>query len=196
MREITGDGRRAAKAATRRRIVDAAAALFRRDGIDAVGVDAVMRAAGLTHGGFYAHFASKEALVAEACADALNASADRWRRVAEAPDRAAAVARLVETYLAPGRLTATERGCVLPLLAGELARRPDACAALDDAMRTMMDTLAPADAGAEGGADRQAGMAALATMVGAVALARLAQDPAFAEEILNAARARVLGEAG
>ena len=68
------------KAETREKILSAAGALFRKRGIDAVGVDAIMHAAGLTHGGFYAHFASKEALVAEVSTVALARAAARWER--------------------------------------------------------------------------------------------------------------------
>src|SRR5438552_320049 len=85
------------KAATRERILAEAAALFRRDGVDGVSVPALMRRAGLTHGGFYAHFGSKDALVAEAVTRSLHDTADHLRAVADASeDRAAAV---VDEYL-------------------------------------------------------------------------------------------------
>ena len=83
------------KAETRERILAAAGALFRGHGIDAVGVDAIMHQAGLTHGGFYAHFASKEALVAEVSAAALARSAARWERISQEADPATALARIV-----------------------------------------------------------------------------------------------------
>ena len=73
-------GTREQKVETRRRIMDAASRLFRREGIDAVGVDAVMQQAGLTHGGFYGHFPSKEALAAEVCADSWPAPPSAGRR--------------------------------------------------------------------------------------------------------------------
>ena len=76
--------------------LNAAGALFRRHGVDGVGVDAIMDRAGLTHGGFYGHFASKEALVAEVCADELGHSAARWADMAGQPD---AFARIVAQYL-------------------------------------------------------------------------------------------------
>ena len=84
------------KAETRERILEAAGALFRTHGIDAVGVDAIMHGAGLTHGGFYAHFASKEALVAEVSAASLARSAARWERLSQDSDRAAALAGIVD----------------------------------------------------------------------------------------------------
>src|SRR3954447_25446538 len=87
------------KKQTRRRILDAAAILFRRHGIDGVGVDAIMREAGLTHGGFYGHFASKEELAGEVFADTLARSAERWRSAAEREEGAATLRRIATTYL-------------------------------------------------------------------------------------------------
>src|SRR3954451_15291712 len=89
------------KAETRERILAAAGRLFRSQGIDAVGVDAIMHAAGLSHGGFYGHFASKEALVAEVSAASLARAAARWERLSLDPDGNAALARIVESYLDP-----------------------------------------------------------------------------------------------
>src|ERR1700722_16606158 len=82
------------KAETRQRILDAAGALFRAHGIDGVGVDAVMHEAGLTHGGFYLHFASKEALVAEVAAASLARAAARWEQISQDDDRDTALARI------------------------------------------------------------------------------------------------------
>src|SRR6516165_12167448 len=98
----------ARKAQTRERILAAAGALFRRQGIDAVGVDAIMHRAGMTHGGFYAHFASKEALAAEVSAAALARSAARWERICDGSEPAVALDRIVGSYLDPAHLTATE----------------------------------------------------------------------------------------
>ncbi len=111
------------KAETRGRILEAAGALFRSHGIDAVGVDAIMHEAGLTHGGFYAHFASKEALVAEVSAASLARAAARWERISQEADHATALARIVESYLDPAHVAAAERGCVLATLGPEMARR-------------------------------------------------------------------------
>src|SRR5258708_9534955 len=94
------------KAESHQRILEAAGALFRSQGIDAVGVDAIMHQAGLTHGGFYAHFASKEALVAEVSAASLARSAERWERISQEADPATALARIVESYLDPAHVAA------------------------------------------------------------------------------------------
>jgi TetR/AcrR family transcriptional repressor of nem operon len=174
----------ARKAETRERILEAAGALFRGHGIDAVGVDAIMREAGMTHGGFYAHFASKEALVVEVAAASLARSAARWERISEAPDRTVALAQIVEGYLDPDHVTAAERGCVLTTLGPEIARRRESRAAITISIRTMVDILTRCLPGRR----RERALAALSGMVGAVVLARISDDPRLAAEFLAAAR--------
>jgi TetR/AcrR family transcriptional repressor of nem operon len=176
------------KVETRQRIVDAAGALFREHGVDAVGVDAVMREAGLTHGGFYLYFPSKEALVAEVAEASLARAAARWERLSHEPDHNAALARIVESYLDPGYVAAVARGCTLTTLGPDVARRPGARTAITASVRTMLDALARCLPGRR----RQRAVAALSTMVGAVVLARLADDPTLAEEFLATASAEVL----
>ena len=175
------------KAATRQRILDVAGALFRQYGIDGVGVDAIMHEAGLTHGGFYAHFASKEALAVEVAAAELARSAEKWDEISHGSDPAAALVRIVEPYLDPAHVAAVARGCALPALGPELARRPQARAGLAQPIRTMLAALQrcrPED-GAAGA------MARLSCMVGAVLLARLSQNPTLAAELLDAAKKAV-----
>jgi TetR/AcrR family transcriptional regulator, transcriptional repressor for nem operon len=175
------------KAETRQRILAAAAALFRRHGIDGVGVDAIMHEAGLTHGGFYAHFASKEALVAEVAATELAHSAAKWDAISRGPEPGAALDRIAGTYLSAGHVAAVDRGCALPALGAELARRSVACAGLAESIRTMLAALErcrPQD-GAQGA------MARLSCMVGAVLLARLSREPELSAELLDAARRSV-----
>lgn len=172
------------KAETRERILHAAIALFRLHGIDAVGVDAIMHHAGLTHGGFYVHFASKEALVAEAAAASLARSATRWERISEEPDSAAALARIVESYLDPAHVTAAEQGCVLTTLGPEVARRREVRPAITESVRRMADALARCLPGRR----RERALTVLSSMVGAVVLARLSDDPQLSAELLAVAR--------
>jgi TetR/AcrR family transcriptional regulator, transcriptional repressor for nem operon len=177
-------GTREQKAETRERIVEAAGRLFRRHGIDAVGVDAVMHAAGLTHGGFYGHFASKEALVAEVAAASLARSAARWEQISEEEPPAQALGRIVDAYLDAAHVANAEGGCVLTTLGPDVARRAEARPAIAVSVRAMAAALERCGAGGEAAA-----LAALSTMVGAVVLARLADSPEFSETILEAARA-------
>ncbi len=175
------------KAETHQRILDAASMLFRQHGIDAVGVDTIMRAAGLTHGGFYGHFPSKEALVAEVGATSLARAASRWERIAERDGRDA-LAAIVGSYLDPAHVADLENGCVLTTLGPEVARRPDQRPAINDSVRRMTGVLRQV---LPDGDDASA-IAALSTLVGAVVLARLADDP---NEVLSAAKAAVLQRA-
>lgn len=173
---------------THQRIIEAAGRLFRRHGIDGVGVDAIMREAGLTHGGFYAHFVSKEALVAEVSRAMLENSAARWTSFSEVPDKAEALRRIVEPYLSADHLRSAT-GCPLATLGTEAARRGAARQAMDTPLQAMLAALEkclpdPAQA-----------PAALAVMVGAVTLARLTDDPVLAERFLEAAAGSLLADA-
>lgn len=180
------------KAETRQRILDAAGTLFRLHGIDAVGVDAIMHAAGLTHGGFYAHFPSKEALVAEASAASLARSAARWERISLEEGGEAALQRIVGGYLDPAHVAAVQHGCVLATLGPEVARRPASRPAIAASIRTMLAALVRCLPGRR----RQQALTALATMVGAVVLARLADEPGLSDEFLTAATESLLSHAG
>jgi TetR/AcrR family transcriptional repressor of nem operon len=180
------------KAETRQRIVDAAADQFRQHGIDGVGVDAIMREAGLTHGGFYLHFPSKEALIGAVSAEQLARSADRWTEIAARQPRAEALDRIVTGYLDKRYAVQTDHSCVLPALGSELARRPESRVALTGSIRRMLGALARLLPRRRGSSAESAAMAALSTMVGAVVLARLCSDPVLAEEILSAAREHIV----
>ena len=175
------------KAETRERILTAAGELFRSHGIDAIGVDAIMHDAGLTHGGFYAHFGSKEALVAEMSATALARSTARWERISQEADPATALARIVGTYLDPAHVAAADHGCVLATLGPEIARRDAARPAITNSIRRMIDVLAHCLPNRR----RQRALETLSVMVGAVVLARLTDDPRLADEFLIAARRAV-----
>ncbi|BBK33750.1 TetR family transcriptional regulator [Stella humosa] len=176
-------------ARNRDRIVEVAGELFRRHGFDGIGIADVMKAAGLTHGGFYGHFASKEDLAAQASAAALEAGRARWQRLGEKAGDGAFSA-FVERYLSPIHRDAPERGCVLAALGAESARQPgpvrDAAASGIDRLADVVAGMLPAAAPAE---RRRHALAVLAQMVGAMVLARAAGDSELSDEILAAARA-------
>jgi TetR/AcrR family transcriptional repressor of nem operon len=109
------------KEATRQRILEAAGRRFKEDGIDGAGVAAVMSDAGLTNGAFYAHFASKEDLVAHVLADQLRAQRDRFDT--EPADRTGLEA-IIRSYLAPEHRDQLAEGCPSAALLDEIARRP------------------------------------------------------------------------
>ena len=178
------EGRRAE---TRQRILTAAGQLFREHGIDGVGVDAVMQQAGLTHGGFYLHFPSKEALAAEVSQSLLEKAAGKWDEISRSPDRDAALERIVRPYLDPVHV-ASAHGCPLTTLGPDVARRSKSREAIGGALRGMLDALTRVLPGRK----RQKALASLSTMVGAVVLSRLADDPALAEAFLEAAADSIL----
>jgi TetR/AcrR family transcriptional repressor of nem operon len=175
------------RAETRQRILTAAGHLFREHGIDGVGVDAVMKEAGLTHGGFYLHFPSKEALAAEVSQSLLEKAARKWEELSQSPDRGAALERIVRNYLEPEHV-ASAHGCPLTMLGPDVARRSASREAIGGALRGMLDALTRCLPGRK----RQRALASLSTMVGAVVLARLADDPALSREFLEAAAESIL----
>ncbi len=179
---------------TRQRIIDAAGLLFRQHGIDGVGVDAVMRQAGLTHGGFYLHFASKEALATEVAQSLLDRAATRWDGWSRQSDRAAALRQIVGSYLDPAKL-GDGTGCPLATLGPDVARRSASRLALGGALRGMLDALTRCMPSGAADRRRRRSVTALSTMVGAMVLARLADDPALAQEFLAVASSEILADA-
>ena len=108
----------------RQSILKAAGRLFRERGIDAAGVDDITRAAGLTHGGFYGHFDSKQSLTAEAVARALSISTEAWCSTSRGSRPEHAFRTLIGKYLAPEHRDFPGHGCALAALGGEIARQP------------------------------------------------------------------------
>ena len=174
-----------AKAAeSRDRIVAAAARLFRERGIDGVGIDAIMEAAGLTHGGFYRHFRSKDDLVAEAVGLVLP------RGTAPEDDLAGYAAR----YLSVAHRDDPGRGCVMAALGGDAARGGAGVRRrFAELVSAQIARFLPWFGGSDRPDARARAIAGLSAMVGALVLARAVDDPALSEEILAAVRAS-LGE--
>jgi len=168
--------------ATRQRILDEAGRLFRQDGVDGVGVDAVMKAAGLTHGGFYAHFASKQALVDQVACTLLQRAEANWDAISRQHDRTQALARIVTPYLDADRVAAGTC-CPLPTLGTDLARHASSRQAIGAALDGMIAALTRCMPGRR----RQRALTTLSTLVGAVVLARLSDDPALSKAFLDAA---------
>jgi TetR/AcrR family transcriptional repressor of nem operon len=175
-------------AQTRDRIVEVASALFRAKGFGGVGVADIMKGAELTHGGFYGHFGSKDDLAVEASRRALAASATRWERiVAEARDKP--YPALIENYLSARHCNDPASGCALSALGTDAARgNASLRAAFAEGLQRLVDILTDALPGFSKPAKRRKAIAAMATMVGAVTLARAVNDPVLSEEILDAAR--------
>ena len=172
---------RADKAASHERIVKAAAARIRRDGVEGVGVADLMREAGLTHGGFYRHFDSRDELVAEAVEAALAHGSRRAEAAAQlgGPE---ALAMAIDAYLSPLHRDKPETGCAVAALPTDIARSSQrARAAYTAQVRRYLDLYAELTPGD----DPDDPPLFLAALVGAIALARAVDDPSLSDEILE-----------
>lgn len=169
-------------ARNRERIVDTAARMFREKGFAGVGLDAIMKDAGLTHGGFYGHFKSKDDLTAEAVVRALEASAARMSVHTTLHDYARA-------YLSEGHCANAGGGCVVAALGADISRQtPGVRRGLTSFLNERFGRLAALIKGGSPARRRRQAIAAFAGMVGAITLARAVNDPGLAKEILAAAR--------
>ncbi len=179
----------------RQRILTAAAELFRARGFEAVSVAEVMAAAGLTHGGFYNHFGSKEALAAEALSEA-------WSVMAVQRARAADLSQLLEAYLSPLARAHPGKACPAAALAGDVRRQPEPIRqAFAEGLEAMIASLedrldGPKGEGEGDPAARRARAVALATrMIGALMLSRaVPQGGPLADELLGVNLAAALAE--
>jgi TetR/AcrR family transcriptional repressor of nem operon len=184
------------KARTRRRIVETAARAFRAKGLDGVGVADLMAEAGLTHGGFYAHFASKDALVEEVCRHGLAATIDTLDFRARGAPPGDGLRTIVRTYLSRSHRDDASRGCIMASLAGELARRPSATRhAVTEELRRLVAVITRQLPAAAAPPRERRALAVAATLVGAIALARAVDDTTLSDAILEAARGFVLDAA-
>jgi len=182
-------------AANRERIIEAAGRLFRRKGFAGIGVADIMKAADLTHGGFYGHFASKEDLIAQASRRSMQRSAEAWRKMA-AQSGGDALAALLTHYVSSRHRDDRAHGCAFAALGSDAARcgKPvrDAFAA---GLGPLIDVLTEVVAGRTRAARRRKAIAAMSELVGAIVLARAVGDAGLSDEILDAARRELLGGA-
>lgn len=176
---------RTEKAESHERILRAAALKLREAGLNGVGVAELMQAAGLTHGGFYRHFESRDSLVAEAVRAALEQGERRQRRIA-GTHADAPFAALVQHYLRPAHRDEIAEGCALVALSADAARAGEAVrAAFAEQVERYVALYAELLNAADPPAARAEAVLALASMVGALALARAVGDDALAQEILT-----------
>jgi TetR/AcrR family transcriptional repressor of nem operon len=176
------------KAAEHRdRIIDAAGALFRAKGFDGIGVADIMKAADLTHGGFYGHFASKDDLVAQASRRTMARAAANWTKLVEAaPDTP--YAALLEHYLSPKHRDDPGKGCAFAALGNDAARSGKIVRrAFAEGLAPLLDILAQSIPGKSKTARRRKAVVAMATLVGALTLARAVEGTPLSDEMLEAA---------
>ena len=176
------------KEATHERIVEAAARAIRRSGYSGTGVADIMKDAGMTHGGFYAHFDSREAMLAEAADRAGAESVATLERIAAAAPREKALQALIRAYLSKEHLEGVESGCPMAAVGSEMPRQaPEVRRAATRRIKEAIDLVARQlpDWG-KPSAHEQA-LATLSTMVGALVLARAVDDPKLSDALRSAA---------
>ncbi len=170
-------------AENRERILTEAARLFREHGLSGVGVDALTDAAGLTHGSLYSQFGSKERLAAEALGHAARTGSARMSDAGTLDD-------YITRYLSPDHRERRGDGCVVAALSGEIPRQGAAIRrGFTDAVRAVMQRITDLMSGRRKSED--AALAIVATMVGALTLARAVDDPELSDRILAAARTQL-----
>lgn len=178
-------------AENRERILGVAARRFREHGFDGISVVDVMSEAGLTHGGFYGHFANKEELMAEAVGRAVADTRALWAQAREKKD-ADPLAELVHGYLSPRHRDRPGQGCAMAALAVDSTRHgPQVREALTNGLRQQIEDMAGLMPKAEAGEQRQQALASYAAMVGALVLSRAVDDPVLSAEILSATEAAI-----
>lgn len=178
-------------AQNRERVIETASRLFRERGFDGIGLKDLMAGAGLTQGGFYKQFASKDELTALASRRAIASAAERWSSAAASrpDDPFSAVA---EFYLSPEHVAERAEGCPFVALASDAARQgPEVKAEFEAGIRANLDMIASLSAEE----DRDALLAKVSMMVGAVMLSRTVNDETLARQILNAAGSQIAAHA-
>ncbi|MET3654651.1 TetR/AcrR family transcriptional regulator [Dyella japonica] len=171
------------KATTRRQILETASRCFRRDGVSAAGIAGIMSEAGLTNGAFYTHFASKEELVRDALAEALDG---QQRRLEEDLHAGLSLEAVIRGYLNPDHLKAPEIGCPSAALLPEIARQPQPTReAYEQGLSRYVSLLAGQLENPDSAAAHRRATAIFALMVGTLEFARAVADTSRAEKILE-----------
>jgi TetR/AcrR family transcriptional repressor of nem operon len=177
-------------ALTRKRILESASAEFRRNGIHATGMAEVMAAAGLTKGGFYRHFASKDQLVSEACAEGMKSIVQAGEPpVTRGGGPQADFRATVEDYLSVMHRDDPAGGCVLASIGSELARAcPEARRVASKGFTDLVDNIAEQLQAKEPEEARSQAVFALCAMIGAITVSRIVDDPDLSATILQEAK--------
>lgn len=179
-------------AETRRRIVEVAAQQFRSKGIQATGVNDVMSEAGLTHGGFYRHFESKNQLVAEACELGLSAVIDKFNALASKADDKAGFKSIVDEYVSRAHRDNPADGCPLAGMGSELARADEVTReAATEGFNKMVVVLAKGAGSQQAENGTSEAVFALAAMVGAITLSRVVSDRKASDAVLQTVKSHL-----
>ena len=170
------------KALTHQRIIKEAAGLFRRDGIGATGLQPLMKSLGLTHGGFYAHFTSKNELVEKALQQAACEVDGLCANIFSQPQPLHA---FIDTYLSQWHVTSPHEGCPLPTMSAEMAQQGHASPTTDSVINARLKQIENTLPGTE---TEDQSIMIFASLVGALVLARSVESDALREKILDVTR--------
>lgn len=188
MRNTKSSARAAAKDATHERIVSVAARAIRRSGYDGTGVADIMKEAGLTHGAFYAHFASREAMLAEAAGRACAESAAAVAEVVAGAPPGTALASMLGAYLSREHCEHVDIGCPLAALGSETSRQaPEVRRVATRHIKEMIDLVARQSPDWGQPAAHERAMVTIATMVGALLLSRAVDEPGLSDGLRESA---------
>lgn len=193
MRSARPNAKAAAKEASHERILEVAARAIRQTGYDGTGVADIMKQAGLTHGAFYAHFASRDAMLAEAIDRASAESVAKTAEVLAQAPPAQALAAMLRAYLSKAHIDHPEVGCPMAALASEMPRQsPEVRRVTTRRIKEMVDLVArqSPDWGQPGAHERA--LFTVATMVGAVMLARAVDEPGLSDSFCQSALAHLV----
>lgn len=183
------------KEASHERILQAATRAIRRSGYAGTGVADIMREAGLTHGGFYAHFDSREAMLAEAADRAGAETVGTLEEFAASAPREEAYRTLLKTYLSRKHVELVETGCPVAALGSEMPRQaPDVRHAATRRIKDMIELVARYAPDGSSEAGRRRALTTTATMIGSLILSRAVDDPQLADDMLAAALEHLTGE--
>jgi TetR/AcrR family transcriptional repressor of nem operon len=173
-------------AETRRHIIESAASEFRRTGINETGLADLMAAAGLTHGGFYRHFDSKDQLVAEACAAAFDSVAEKLMAALPGSAERCGLEAVAANYLSAEHRDNPSGGCPLAALGSEIARCDENVReAATKGFLQLVDIIAAKFGGTRSKAAKQRALVALTTMIGALTVSRIVTDSELSAAILQ-----------
>jgi TetR/AcrR family transcriptional regulator, transcriptional repressor for nem operon len=180
-------------AATRQRIIIAAAAAFRKNGIAGTGLADLMAAAGLTHGGFYRHFDSKDQIVAEACSAAAESLVEQLAASASGKSPQRGLKAIVEIYLSAAHRDEPADGCPLAALGSEMARADERTrAAATQALLKLVEVIASQFGKTRPDIARRRALVAAATMIGALTISRIVTDSELSASILREAEKQLV----
>ena len=181
------------KATTHRRIVKGASRQLRKKGLNGPAVATLMKASGLTHGGFYKHFSSRDDLVVEAIEESLRELTQTMIDAAERSGSRAPWKSMIESYLSIERCDGADRGCPIAALAPDIARTPPAMKQrMSAAILKFREGLIPLMPGRTSEERSSNFLMIITTMVGTIAIARTMPELAVRQAILNTVRDRLL----